>query len=62
MNRDYAMNTTVSLVLPVTTKVRLLEECQRRTIERHQNVSLSDLVREGIEKLLQDVEAKEEEN
>ena len=62
MNREYSLNTTVSLVLPVTTKVRLLEECQRRTIDRHQNISLSDLIREGIEKLLRDAEAKEEEN
>lgn len=61
MNKDYAMNTTVSLVLPVTTKVRLLDECQRRVISNQANTSLSDVIREGIERLLQEAEEKAKE-
>lgn len=55
---DYAMNTTVSVVMPVATKVRLIEEAQKRTIENRSNVTVSDLIRAGIEELLRVAEQK----
>ena len=48
MNKEYSLNTTVSIVMPLELKVRLIEEAQRRTIEDRYNTTLSDVVRGSI--------------
>lgn len=52
----YTLNTSVSIIMKVETKVRLIELAQKQTIEKQANVTVSDLIRAGVEELLKQAE------
>ena len=60
MNRE--MNTHVTVVIPVSMKSRLIDMAEERTIYEIRHVTVSELIRRSIEKLIRDAESKEEEN